>query len=90
MKTKLKFGLSQVNNHAPKWVINTTSIIALLLAAKHYLIDGLPGVSNATKQLVMAWLEYGLNLSQILLALAVIFIGQEQDTNHDTTRNISN
>lgn len=90
MKTKLKFGLSQVNNHAPKWIINTTSVIALLLAAKHYLIDGLPGVSDTTKKLVMAWLEYGLNLSQILLALAVIFIGQEQETNHDTTGNISN
>ena len=90
MKTNLKFGLSQVRNHAPKWVINSTSIVALLIAAKHYLIDGLPGVADDTKLIVAAWFEYGLNIIQVLLALSVIFLGQVQESNHDTTRNISN
>ncbi len=89
MKTKLKFGLSQVNNHAPRWMIYATSIVALLLTAKHYLIDGLPGVTEETKVILMAWLEYVLNMAQVLLALAVIFVGQETQSNHDTTGNIT-
>ncbi|MEZ5016977.1 MAG: hypothetical protein R2800_07980 [Flavipsychrobacter sp.] len=89
MNKRLRFGLSQVKNSAPKWVINTTSIVALLIAAKHYLIDELPGISVATKQLLMGWFEYGLNTAQVILALGVIFLGQEEQY-HDTTRDLNN
>lgn len=77
MKTKLKFGLSQMRSYAPKWLINSTSIIALIISAKHYLIQGLPGVDNAVKILAMQWMDYALNLAQVLLALGVIFTSEQ-------------
>ena len=89
MNNNLKFGLSQVRNRAPKWVINSTSIVALLIAAKHYLVEDLPGMTTEMKQLFMSWFEYGLNITQVLLALLVIFLGQE-GTHYDKTRNIDN
>lgn len=88
MNNNLKFGLSQVKNRAPKWVVNTTSIVALLIAAKHYLIDELPGIASHTKLLLMGWFEYTLNIVQVLLALSVIFLGQEEE--HDTARDFNN
>lgn len=90
MNTNLKFGLSQVNNHAPTWLINATSIVAILITAKHFLIDGLPGLEDETKLLAKAWFEYGLNIIQVLLALSVIFLGKKEKTHHDSTRNINN
>lgn len=80
MKTNLKFGLAQVNNNAPNWLVYTTSIIALLLAAKHNLIDSLPGVEDSIKVHVQLWFEYVMNVVQVITALAVIFLGQDKDS----------
>lgn len=79
MKTKLKFGLSQAAEYAPKWMINTTSVLALLIAAKHHLINELPALSNELKPLIVAWTDYVLDTLQVLLALAVIFSGENKN-----------
>ncbi|MCB0699394.1 MAG: hypothetical protein H6551_12845 [Chitinophagales bacterium] len=75
MNRKLRFGLSQVNTYAPKWLINTTSVVAILIAAKNYLIGGLPNVPHHIKVDIGSWFDYGLNTIQFLLAIAVIFVG---------------
>lgn len=76
MKTKLKFGLSQSGQYAPKWLINTTSVIAIVIAAKHYLIDGLPIIDDDIKTIANAWTDYILDTAQVALAIAVIFFGE--------------
>ena len=76
MKTQLKFGLSQAGQYAPRWLVNTTSVITLLVAAKHYLVEGLPLLDEHAMQAVSAWVSYVLDLCQVLLALAVIFFGE--------------
>lgn len=44
-----KFGISQLNNHNPKWVKLTFSIIILLTTAATFLIASLPQIANETK-----------------------------------------
>lgn len=78
MNKKLRFGLSQVGEYAPKWLINTTSVMAILMTAKNYLVGGLPGVSQDVKIYIGLWFDYGLNIVQFLLAIAVIFVGQQK------------
>jgi hypothetical protein len=87
MKTKVKFGLGQAMHYAPKWVINIMSVITLLLTAKHYLINDIPGLKADSKLLVMEWADYILNAAQVLLALVVIFSGEHkaQEDKDDTT-----
>ena len=78
MKTRLKFGLSQAGQYAPRWLVNTTSVITLLVAAKHYLVEGLPLLDEQAMQAVSAWVSYVLDICQVLLALAVIFFGEHK------------
>lgn len=78
MKTKLKFGLRQSVQYAPKWIINTTSVVALFISARHYLINELPGLDEQAKLLYSVWADYILNTLQVLLAFAVIFIGKHK------------
>lgn len=87
MKNKLKFGLGQAREYAPHWIINATSIVALIIAAKHYLIYSFPVASNVTKANIDAWVEYGLDIIQVLLALAVIFTGDNKRRVDDTAGN---
>lgn len=83
MKTQLKFGLSQAKEYAPKWLINTTSLLALMIAAKHHLISELPLFNDAIKSLAMAWVDYILDTIQVLLAIAVIFSGEHKTSIHN-------
>lgn len=76
MKNNLRFGLQQVNNTAPGWIINTTAFVALLLVAKKYLVTDLPGISDVGRHLLSEWFDYILNVIQLILALAVIFTGE--------------
>lgn len=87
MRLKLKFGLSQVNSYAPRWIINASSLIALAIAAKHHLINGLPVLSGEGKLLAMAWIDYLLDTVQVLLAIGVIFFGQQKTPGHDAAGN---
>lgn len=87
MKSKLRFGLSQVNNYAPRWLINATSLVAIAIAAKHHLINGLPLLSEPGKQLAMQWTDYLLDSVQVLLAIGVIFFGEHKSEQYDTTGN---
>lgn len=88
MKTKLKFGLTQAGQYAPKWLINTTSVIAIVIAAKHYLIDGLPILDDGIKAIVNAWTDYILDAAQVALAIAVIFFGEHTNNQlNDSTGN---
>lgn len=89
MNTKLKFGLSQIGQYAPRWVINATSVIALLIVAKHHIIDGIPELSDALKASLNSWIDYVLDLMQVALAIAVIFFGEHRENkpNHDSLRN---
>ena len=77
---KLKFGLSQAYNHAPKWVNNSMAVLVVLTSAKHFLIDGLPGLSEEAKLLAKSWFEYAVDGAQLLLALAMIFLGEKKDS----------
>lgn len=81
MKHKLKFGLSQVNAYAPKWLINATSLLALFIAAKHQLLNGLPLLANEQKLIASAWVDYVLDAIQVLLAIAVMFFGEREQKN---------
>lgn len=87
MKRKLKFGLSQVNEYAPKWLINATSLLALVITAKHQILNGLPLLPDNTKLIVTVWVDYLLDIIQVLLAVAVIFSGEhnQKNTDDDTT-----
>lgn len=78
MKTDLKFGLSQSKQYAPKWLINTTSVIALFVSARHYLINEFPGLDEQSRLLFSNWADYLLTVLQVLLALAVIFTGTQK------------
>jgi|GEM_PF-6908033 len=80
---KLKFGLSQVNNHAPKWLINTTALITLLIVAKQGLVNELPVLSAEAKVVTMAWVDYILDALQCVLAIAVIFSGEQKPLKND-------
>lgn len=82
--SKLKFGLSQVNKNAPKWVQNGTAIVALLIAAKHYLIGGIPNIDPELKELATGWFEYVMNSVQIGFAVALIFMGVDKNDKPDT------
>lgn len=73
----LKFGLSQINSHAPKWLINTAAVLTLLIAAKHQLISGIPSLAEETKLMANAWFDYILDIVQCLLAIAVIFSAED-------------
>ena len=84
MKTGLKFGLSQVATHAPRWLVHTASLVGLLTVAVHYLIDGLPVGRNEIKQQVILWVNYLLDVVQVALAIAVIFTGEQKHIHHDT------
>ena len=87
MRTKLKFGLNQVNRHAPRWLINTTSVIALVIAAKHHLINNIPVLPVHAKAVTMAWIDYVLDAVQVLLAVAVIFFGEHKNQGNDAAGN---
>jgi len=88
MKTQLKFGLSQAGQYAPRWLVNTTSVITLLVAAKHYLVEGFPLLGEDARQAVAAWVSYVLDICQVLLALAVIFFGEHtKPVINDSSRN---
>ncbi len=87
MRPNLKFGLSQVSSYAPRWIINASSLIALAIAAKQHLINGLPVLSGEGKLLAMAWVDYLLDTVQVLLAIGVIFFGQQKTPGHDTAGN---
>lgn len=78
MKQELKFGLSQVKASAPGWMVNATSLLALAIAAKHYLIGNMPMVSQHAKLMAMEWVDYLLDLAQVLMAVAVIFTGKHK------------
>ncbi len=77
MRTKLKFGLAEMKGYAPKWLINTTSVVAILLTAKHYLVQGLPSMTDEIKVITGLWVDYVLNVIQVVLALAVIFTSEK-------------
>lgn len=81
METKLKFGLSQVNAHAPRWLVNITALLTLVITAKHHLVNGLPLLGDETKVIVTAWLDYILDTIQVLLAITVIFSGESKPQN---------
>lgn len=83
MKTQLKFGLSQAKEYAPKWLINATSLIALIIAAKHHLIHELPLLNTHVKALTMAWVNYILDAIQVMLAIAVVFSGEHKHYKDD-------
>lgn len=79
---KLKFGLSQISSHPPQWLINTTAVLTLLIAAKHQLITGIPNLAEDAKLIATAWFDYILDIVQCLLAIAVIF-SAEGNTKND-------
>lgn len=83
MNKKLKFGLSQIGSHAPLWLVNLTSLLALLVAAKHYLIAGLPVDNEQLKIELMAWTNYILDGLQVLLAMTVIFSSEQKHIEDD-------
>ncbi len=77
MSKQLKYGLSAVNGYAPKWVINTSSVIALIIASKQIIVTGLPIDVPELKSEILKWLDYVLEVMQVCLALAVIFISKK-------------
>ncbi|MCB9047165.1 MAG: hypothetical protein H6550_13615 [Chitinophagales bacterium] len=81
---KLKFGSGQINEHAPKWMINAASVLTLLVVAKDNIVNGLPGIDHAMHQIVKAWADYLLDTLQLFLALAVIFTGEQKTGDNDT------
>lgn len=87
MKQNLKFGLSQISNYAPVWVVNATSVVVLIITAKHYLIYNLPITTEEVKLIMMTWADYILDVVQVLLAVVVIFSGLQNTNHHDTVRN---
>lgn len=80
---KLKFGLSQVNESAPKWVQNGTAIVALLIMAKHYLIGGIPNIDPELKELANGWFDYVMNTVQLAFAIVLIFGGVKDFSGND-------
>lgn len=84
MVQKLKFGLAQVSEHAPRWLVYTTSVVAILMVAKDQLVMNIPDVSIHTKKLFIGWANYVLDVLQLVLAIAVIFCGQNNQNDHDT------
>lgn len=80
MKAQLRFGLSQINKHAPLWLVNATSIVALLLVAKPLLVTNLPITSELLKKELTDWTDYLLGLIQVLLAIGVILFGEQKAT----------
>ena len=79
MKNQLKYGLSAMKGYAPKWVINTSSVVALLITSKQWLITGMPFDMPELKEDILKWLNYFLEVVQVCLALAVIFISKNTD-----------
>lgn len=79
MKKKLKYGLSAVNKDTPKWVYYSTAIIALAISAKHHVISGLPLDNDELKGMLLEWASYVLEIAQVVLAVAVIFIGYDHE-----------
>ena len=84
MKAGLKFGLSQVEANAPRWLVHTASLVGLLTVAVHYLVDGLPIGQSEIKQQVIVWANYLLDVVQVVLAIAVIFTGEQKEGKYDT------
>ena len=76
---QLKFGLSQVRHSAPVWLQNGTAALALLIAAKPFLIAGIPGITTEVLQHVNAWADYVINTTQVLFALALILSGKKPE-----------
>lgn len=79
MRKKLKYGLSAVDKDTPKWVYYGTAILALAISAKHHLISGLPLDNEELKGKLLEWSSYVLEIAQVVLAFAVIFVGYDHD-----------
>lgn len=82
MNGKLKYGLAAISDYAPKWMVNSSSVVALLIASKHLLINGMPLDEPMLKSMILKWVNYGLEVVQVLLALAVVFVSKKSE--HDT------
>lgn len=76
---KLKFGLGKVADNSPLWMQNATAICAILIAAKHYLVDGFPGISPEVKELANGWFDYVLNTAQVSFAILVLFTAKGKE-----------
>lgn len=78
MAKKLKFGLSQVNESAPLWLQRMLGVLLIFGAAKVYLIGGIPGIDDTTKDLAYGWFDYAMNAAQVAAAVVMIFTGEEK------------
>ena len=80
----LKFGLSQLSNHAPVWMVNTAAVLAVLIVAKHQLITDMPIANDIIKDRIAVWVDYVLDFAQVVLAVTIIFFGEKEEGNDNT------
>lgn len=66
-----KFGLKQVNNHTPKWIITTISVTAVLLGVAQFLVAGDPTLPDDVK---LRWNHY-LTAAMMLVSGIAPFFG---------------
>lgn len=79
MKRKLKFGLSAAKESAPLWMQHTLSVLVILFLSKGFIINEMPIDNVTVKETVGSWISYGLGLTEVTLAIVMVFVAPQKD-----------
>jgi hypothetical protein len=79
----MAFGTSQINNPTPQWAKMTFRIIFLLLSFGTFMVSDYPGITDATKLLILKWFA-GINM--LTWGFSKLF-GVEVDPNENNPQN---
>lgn len=69
--------LKNINKNSPVWLQNAVAILVLIIGAKFFLVNGLPGVDDGIKDIVGKWFDYVTSFSGLVLSISSIFSGKK-------------
>jgi len=67
---KAKFGISQTNKHAPKWLVPAFAVSVIVISAVVVMINGDPAISDLNKIRIN---NYLMGLTMIISGIAPLF-----------------
>lgn len=69
--------LKNINRSSPLWLQQATGVLLLIVSAKIFLINGIPGVEDEVKQFAGEWFDYVTSVTGLGFSIAGMLTGKK-------------